>query len=233
VFLDEVGEIPLELQPKLLRVLQEREFERLGSTRTLRSDARLIAATNRDLEALVEEQKFRSDLFYRLNVFPIRIPALRERPEDIPLLVSHFAQQFGRRMNKNIETIPSETMNALCAYPWPGNIRELQNLIERAVILSPGPALKVSLADLKDISNTTPRPSVRKDGAPEPGNARNIRSLLEETERKQILSALEESNWIVAGPNGAAIRLGMKRSTMQLRMQRLGISRRNQPAYSS
>jgi formate hydrogenlyase transcriptional activator len=231
VFLDEVGEIPLELQPKLLRVLQEREFERLGSTRTLRSDARLIAATNRDLAALVEEQKFRSDLFYRLNVFPIRIPALRERPEDIPLLVSHFAQQFGRRMNKNIETIPSETMNALCAYPWPGNIRELQNLIERAVILSPGPALKVSLADLKDISNTTPRPSVRKDGAPEP--ARNIRSLLEETERKQILSALEESNWIVAGPNGAAIRLGMKRSTMQLRMQRLGISRRNQPTYSS
>jgi formate hydrogenlyase transcriptional activator len=233
VFLDEVGEIPLELQPKLLRVLQEREFERLGSTRTLRSDARLIAATNRDLEALVEQQKFRSDLFYRLNVFPVRIPPLRERPEDIPLLVSHFAQQFGRRMNKNIETIPSEVMSALCDYPWPGNIRELQNLIERAVILSPGPVLNVSLADLKDFAAAAPKPSVPREGAQDSGTARNIRSLLEETERKQILSALQESNWVVAGPKGAAARLGLKRSTMQLRMQRLGISRRSQPAYSA
>jgi formate hydrogenlyase transcriptional activator len=232
VFLDEVGEIPLEVQPKLLRVLQEREFERLGSTRTLRSDARLIAATNRDLAAMVEAQKFRSDLFYRLNVFPIRVPPLRERPDDIPLLVSHFAQQFARRMNKRIETVPSEVMNALSDYAWPGNIRELQNLIERAVILSPGPVLKVSLADLKNRSTTTRGSSVRQDGAPESGNSRNMRSLLEETERNQILSALEQSNWIVAGPNGAAIRLGMKRSTMQLRMQKLGIPPRNQPAYS-
>jgi formate hydrogenlyase transcriptional activator len=233
VFLDEVGEIPLELQPKLLRVLQEREFERLGSTRTLRSDARLIAATNRDLEALVAEQKFRSDLFYRLNVFPVRIPPLRERAEDIPLLVSHFAQQFARRMNKHIETIPSEVMSALCEYPWPGNIRELQNVIERAVVLSPGSVLKVSLADQKDFPAATPRPSLPRDGAHDSGTPRNIRSLLEETERQQILNALEESNWVVAGAKGAAARLGMKRSTMQLRMQRLGISRRNQPAYTS
>src|SRR5712672_2048590 len=139
VFLDEIGEIPLELQPKLLRVLQEREFERLGSTRTLRSDARLIAATNRDLGAMVEEQKFRADLFYRLNVFPVRIPPLRERPDDIPLLIRHFVQQFTRQMNRRIESIPSDTMSALCNYGWPGNIRELQNVIERAVILSQGP----------------------------------------------------------------------------------------------
>ncbi len=148
MFLDEVGEIPLELQPKLLRVLQEREFERLGSTRTLRTDARLIAATNRDLAALVDEQKFRQDLFYRLNVFPIHVPPLRERREDIPMLVRHFAQQFARRMKKKIETIPAETMDALTRYDWPGNIRELQNLIERAVILSAGPTLDVPVAAL-------------------------------------------------------------------------------------
>src|ERR1700674_1681684 len=145
VFLDEVGEIPLELQPKLLRVLQEREFERLGSSRTLTTNARLIAATNRDLTAMVEEQKFRSDLFYRLNVFPVRVPPLRERPEDVPLLVRHFTEQFARRMNKKIESIPSETMSLLCDYHWPGNIRELQNVIERAVILSSGPVLRVVL----------------------------------------------------------------------------------------
>src|SRR5712664_2582888 len=149
IFLDEVGEIPLELQTKLLRVLQEREFERLGSSRTLRTDARLIAATNRDLETMVSEQKFRSDLFYRLNVFPIRVPALRERKEDIPLLARHFTQQFSRRMKKVIETIPSAAMDALCRYHWPGNIRELQNVIERAVIISTGPALSVDVADLK------------------------------------------------------------------------------------
>src|SRR5438105_12304602 len=148
IFLDEVGEIPLELQPKLLRVLQERESERLGSTRTLRTDARLIAATNRDLAAMVEEQRFRSDLFYRLNVFPVHVPALRERPEDIPLLVRHFAQEFSRRMDKRIDTIPSETLEALVRYHWPGNIRELQNLIERAVILSRGPVLQIPLQDL-------------------------------------------------------------------------------------
>jgi len=149
VFLDEIGEIPLELQPKLLRVLQEREFERLGSTRTLRTDARLIAATNRDLEALVNEQKFRSDLFYRLNVFPVRVPALRERPDDIPLLVRHFVQQFSRRMNRSVDTIPSETMTTLVRYHWPGNIRELQNVIERAVILSSGSVLKVPTDELQ------------------------------------------------------------------------------------
>src|ERR1700680_3687955 len=149
IFLDEVGEIPLELQPKLLRVLQEREFERLGSTRTIRTDARLIGATNRDLKTMVEQQRFRSDLYYRLNVFPIRVPPLRERREDIPLLVRHFVQQFSRRMSRSVETIPSETMNALVVYDWPGNIRELQNVIERAVILSPGPVLKVSLDDLR------------------------------------------------------------------------------------
>src|SRR6202012_4941382 len=143
VFLDEIGEVPLELQPKLLRVLQEREFERLGSARTLRTDARLIAATNRDLSAMVENQTFRSDLFYRLNVFPIHVPALRERTDDIPFLVRHFAQHFARNMKKQIDTISSETMRVLVRYPWPGNIREMQNVIERAVILSKGPVLQV------------------------------------------------------------------------------------------
>jgi formate hydrogenlyase transcriptional activator len=208
-FLDEVGEIPLELQPKLLRVLQEREFERLGSTRTLRTDARLVAATNRDLAAMVGEQKFRADLFYRLNVFPIRVPALRERPEDIPLLIRHFARQFARRSNKIIDTIPSEVMTSLIEYHWPGNIRELQNLIERAVILSAGPILKVPLSDLKPSSTTL----VRK------------RITLREAEREHILAALKETNWIIAGPNGAAIRLGMKRSTLQARLQKLRLTR--------
>jgi formate hydrogenlyase transcriptional activator len=221
VFLDEIGEIPLELQPKLLRVLQEREFERLGSTRTLRTDARLIAATNRDLAAMVEQQKFRSDLFYRLNVFPVRVPPLRERPEDIPLLVRHFAQQFARRMNKTIESIPSETMNALCEYHWPGNIRELQNVIERAVILSSGPMLQVPLSDFK--TNGASAPHLESPAQRE--NHGNMQRILEETERKQILAALEETRWIVAGPKGAAARLGMKRSTLQVRMQKLGIVR--------
>jgi len=213
VFLDEIGEIPLELQPKLLRVLQEREFERLGSSRTLRTDARLIAATNRDLGAMVDEQKFRSDLYYRLNVFPVRVPPLRERPDDIPLLVRHFVQQFSRRTNRNIETIPSETLTALVNYDWPGNIRELQNVIERAVILSKGPVLKVATDDLKPRSATDGTVQLDK----------NIRGLLEHTERKQILSALEQTNWIVAGPNGAAARLGLKRSTLQSRMHKLGV----------
>jgi formate hydrogenlyase transcriptional activator len=219
VFLDEVGEIPLELQPKLLRVLQEREFERLGSTRTLRTDARLIAATNRDLAGMVEEQKFRSDLYYRLNVFPVRVPPLRERREDIPLLVRHFVQQFSRRMNRSIETIPSETMSTLVRYDWPGNIRELQNVIERAVIVSNGPALKVSLDDLR-----TRVPSVESsNGGGVPEDTGNMRGVLEEAERKQILVALKQAHWVVAGPNGAAALLGMKRSTLQAHMQRLGI----------
>jgi formate hydrogenlyase transcriptional activator len=211
VFLDEVGEIPLELQPKLLRVLQEREFERLGSARTLKTDARLIAATNRDLAALVDEQKFRQDLFYRLNVFPIHVPPLRERREDIPTLVRHFAQQFARRMKKSIETIPSETMDALVEYDWPGNIRELQNLIERAVILSTGSTL-----DVPAMAASARHHAPRRARASE---------TLEQSERRHILAALEDSNWIVAGANGAAARLGIKRSTLQFRMRKLGIVR--------
>ena len=223
MFLDEIGEIPLELQPKLLRVLQEREFERLGSSRTLRTDARLIAATNRDLEALVKEQKFRSDLYYRLNVFPVRVPALRERPEDLPLLVRHFVQQFSRRLGKTIDAIPADTMGALARYPWPGNIRELQNVIERAVILTTGPVLTVRGDDLRP-PNHAPAPptAAAADGISAPP-AGNIREALEEAERQQILAALEKSNWVVAGPDGAAARLGLKRSTLQSRMHKLGI----------
>jgi formate hydrogenlyase transcriptional activator len=209
VFLDEVGEIPLELQTKLLRVLQEREFERLGSSRTIRTDARLIAATNRDLAEMVEGQRFRSDLFYRLNVFPVRVPALRERREDIPLLVRHFVQHFARRMNRAIDTIPSETMSALVRYPWPGNIRELQNLIERAVILSSGPVLRVPLKDLPNRTTV--------------GSANARPQTLEEAERAHILTALKETKWVVGGPSGAAARLGMNRSTVLFRMKKLGI----------
>jgi formate hydrogenlyase transcriptional activator len=227
MFLDEVGEIPLELQPKLLRVLQEREFERLGSTRTLRTDARLIAATNRDLEALVQEQKFRADLYYRLNVFPVRVPSLRERPEDIPLLVRHFVQQFSRQLGKTIDAIPADTMRALTRYPWPGNIRELQNVIERAVILTSGPVLTVRVEDLRPLNQTPSSLPASLAAANGNGFTANgtgkIVEALEEAERRQILSALEKSNWIVAGPEGAAARLGLKRSTLQSRMQKLGI----------
>jgi formate hydrogenlyase transcriptional activator len=211
MFLDEVGEIPLDLQPKLLRVLQEREFERLGSSRTLRTDARLIAATNRDLGAMVETQTFRSDLYYRLNVFPIRVPALRERPEDIPVLVRHFAQHFARNMKKRIDTISSETMNALVRYPWPGNIREMQNVIEWAVILSRSPVLDIPSADLM--------PCI-----PDGGEMNKV-GTLEEVERRHILSVLEQTNWVFGGPKGAAVRLGLKRPTLQFRMQKLGITR--------
>ena len=210
IFLDEVGEIPLELQVKLLRVLQEQEFERLGSTRTIRVNVRILAATNRDLAQMVEEQKFRSDLYYRLKVFPITVPPLRERPEDIPLLVRHFAQKFALRMKKRIETVPSEAMKALQAYHWPGNVRELENFIERAVILTQGPDLVVSLAELK----------------PPPGHVTNSgTTTLEQAEREHILKALRESEWIIGGPVGAAAKLGMKRTTLQSKMQKLGISR--------
>jgi formate hydrogenlyase transcriptional activator len=221
IFLDEIGEIPLELQTKLLRVLQEREFERLGSSRTLRTDARLIAATNRDLEAMVSEQKFRSDLFFRLNVFPVHVPPLRERQGDIPLLVRHFTEQFSKRMRKVIETIPSAAMDALSRYHWPGNIRELQNVIERAVIISTGPALNIDITDLKFPKSSPP---AEQSASPAPANGA-LHHVLEETERQQILKALKESNWVVAGPNGAAAHLGMKRSTLQLRMHKLGIAR--------
>ena len=211
IFLDEVGEIPLDLQTKLLRVLQEREFERLGSGRTLRTDARLIAATNRDLAALVEEKKFRADLFYRLNVFPVQMPALHERPEDIPLLVRHFVEHYARRMKRAIETIPSETMEALTRYAWPGNVRELQNMMERAVILSSGPVLRVPLGDL-DLRVTA-------------GQPRGPAQTMEEAERAHIVATLTDTNWVVAGARGAAARLGMNRSTLQFRMKKLGIVR--------
>ncbi len=202
-------------------MLQEREFERLGSSRTLHTDARLIAATNRDLEKMVEEQQFRSDLYYRLNVFPIRIPALRERPEDIPLLVRHFVEQFSRRNQRAIDTIPSDTMEALVRYHWPGNIRELQNVVERAVIVSRGPVLNVPVADLR--IRTQSRAKAEAPEAAQPQPAENLRDMLGGAERQQILNALEQSNWLVSGPNGAAARLGMKRSTLQFRMRKLGI----------
>jgi formate hydrogenlyase transcriptional activator len=224
IFLDEIGEIPLELQTKLLRVLQEREFERLGSSRTLRTNARLIAATNRDLEAMVSEQKFRSDLFFRVNVFPVHVPPLRERQGDIPLLVRHFTQEFSRHMKKVIETIPSAALDALCRYQWPGNIRELQNVIERAVIISTGPTLSVDVSDLKfpkashAIEETTSLKSPTTGG---------LHDVLEQSERQQILRALEQCNWVVAGLNGAAALLGMKRSTLQQRIRKLGIARRS------
>jgi formate hydrogenlyase transcriptional activator len=209
LFLDEVGDIPLELQPKLLRVLQEKEFERLGSTHTLRVDVRVIAATNRDLAQMVEDRLFRSDLYYRLNVFPIVVPPLRERPEDIPLLVRYFAQKHARRMDRRIETIPAEEMEALARYYWPGNVRELQNLIERAVILSRGPVLHV------------PLPEDRLSGEVPAG----LPVTLEAAEREHILRTLRDTNWVIAGPNGAAARLAMKRTTLQSRMAKLGISR--------
>jgi formate hydrogenlyase transcriptional activator len=180
VFLDEIGDVPASVQVKLLRILQEREFERLGSTRTLSTDARLIAATNRDLGAMVEAQKFRSDLYYRLNVFPLRVPALRERREDIPLLVRYFVQQFSRRMNRGVETIPSETMNTLVRYDWPGNIRELQNVIEQAVIVSTGPVLKVPLDDLRTPGSS----SGHSNGRSPSGDLGKMRGVLEDAERK-------------------------------------------------
>src|SRR5438093_3647608 len=211
LFLDEVGDIPLELQPKLLRALQEQEFERLGGTRTIKVDVRLVAATNRDLARLVEEQRFRDDLYYRLNVFPIHVPSLRERAEDIPALVRFFVQRLARPMNRHVEVIPSETLEALRRYGWPGNVRELANLLERAMILSKGRTLEVPLAELK-----RRRPLVdHEDGA----------STLEDVERTHIRRVLGETNWMLGGPRGAAARLGMKRTTLQSLMRRLGITR--------
>lgn len=208
LFLDEVGDIPLEVQPKLLRVLQDQEFERLGSTRTLRVNLRLIAATNRDLAKSVAEHQFRSDLYYRLHVFPIRMPALRERKEDIPLLVHYFVQKLARRMNKSIKAIPTETMNSLVAWEWPGNVRELENFIERSVILSSGSVLTVPLAELVSV----PQPAYR-DGT------------LESMEREHIVRVLRETGGLISGIRGAAARLGVKRTTLQSRMQKMGIRR--------
>jgi formate hydrogenlyase transcriptional activator len=212
LFLDEVGDIPPELQPKLLRALQEQEFEHLGSTRTIRVDVRLVAATNRDLAQMAADGRFRSDLYYRLNVFPVVLPPLRERREDIPLLARHFTQRFALRMGRRIETIPATVMDALVRYPWPGNIREMQNVIERAVILSAGPALHIPLGDLSPgaVPHTIPT-----------GTA----VTLVDAERDHILRALRATHWVVRGPNGAAARLGMKRSTLQWKMKKLGISR--------
>ena len=215
IFLDEVGDIPLELQPKLLRVLQEQEFERLGSTRTTRVDARLVTATNSNLAERVDEKQFRSDLFYRLNVFPILIPPLRERREDIPLLVRHFVQKYGRRMKKRIDAIPARAMKALSEYHWPGNIRELENFVERAVILSDGSELQPPLAEL-----------ARQEEASSAlvGSASHS-TTLEEAEREHILQALKVTHWVIGGADGAADRLGMKRTTLQYRMKKLGIAR--------
>jgi len=208
LFLDEVGELPLEVQPKLLRVLQDHEFERLGSTRTIRADIRLIAATNRDLAKSVAGRQFRSDLYYRLNVFPIRMPELRERKEDIPLLVRYLVQKFARRMNKQIETIPAETMNALASWEWPGNVRELENFIERSVILSQGPILRVPLVELNLATEDS-----------------HSDSTLESLQRENIIRVLRETGGVLGGPRGAAARLGLKRTTLQYKMQKLGIAR--------
>ena len=208
IFLDEVGDIPLELQPKLLRVLQEQEFERLGSTQTVRVDIRLVAATNRDLSEMVAARTFRSDLYYRLRVFPILVPPLRERQEDIPALVRYFVQKYARRMNRTVETIPAGTLDVLVHYAWPGNIRELENLIERAVIVSPGPVLRVPLGEFK---------------APTELTADIV--TLHAAEREHIVRALEATNWVLAGPRGAAARLGMKRTTLQSKMLKLGVIR--------
>jgi formate hydrogenlyase transcriptional activator len=208
LFLDEIGDIPLELQPKLLRVLQEREFERLGGNRTIRVDVRLVTATNRDLDEMVANREFRQDLFYRVNVFPILLPPLRERPEDIPLLVRYFAQRYAQRMDKRIETIPAEAMDALTHWTWPGNVRELENLIERSVILTRSPVLHVPLGELRPVNEGS-----------------GASSTLAAAERDHILRVLRETNWVIGGPKGAATRLGMKRTTLQSKMQKLGITR--------
>jgi formate hydrogenlyase transcriptional activator len=221
LFLDEIGEISLELQPKLLRALQEREFERLGSTRSLHTDIRLIAATNRDLATLVQQQKFRSDLFFRLNVFPIQMPPLRERKEDIPLLVRHFAREFSRRMNKLIDTIPSEAMSALCRYSWPGNVRELQNVIERAVILSHGTTLSIQLSDLQSRAN-----GAFSANESSGSNTRRspVKSILADVNLDEIIRALGEAGGRIGGEQGAAALLGLKRTTLIARMRKLAIS---------
>jgi formate hydrogenlyase transcriptional activator len=216
LFLDEIGDIPAELQPKLLRVLQEREFERLGATQTNRVDVRIIAATSRDLRKMVAEGRFRSDLYYRLNVFPVRLPALRERPEDIPLLVHHFVKLCAELMNKSVEHISPKAMKALVDHRWPGNVRELQNLIERAVILSPGNVLRLALDELQTAALAA------KAMTTEPSDGGTT---LKEFEREHIIRALAATNWVLGGPKGAGARLGLARTTLIAKMQKLGITR--------
>ena len=213
LFLDEIGEISLALQPKLLRVLQDQEFERLGGTQTLKVDFRLIAATNRDLADVVRQNEFRSDLYYRLSVFPIRLPPLRERREDIRLLVEHFVQKCSQRMNKSITSIPKKTMDALMEWEWPGNVRELENFIERSVILTQGSVLVAPLSELAPIGTEEKR----------------VDETLEATEREHILRALRESHGQIGGPRGAAARLGLKRTTLQSKLKHLGINPRGKP----
>jgi formate hydrogenlyase transcriptional activator len=226
IFLDEVEDIPLELQPKLLRVLQEHEFERLGSSKVIRVDVRVVAATNVDLQQWVAEKKFRSDLFYRLNVFPITLPPLRERREDIPLLVHFFAHKFAQQMKKTIDRIPAETMQVLTEYNWPGNIRELQNLIERAVILTRGPVLQIPLSELKQPSQSSAEQlNATTIDSPANYSFASTSSTLESVEREHILRVLRETGWVIGGPNGAAARLGMNRTTLNNRLRKLSITR--------
>jgi len=210
LFLDEVGDIPLALQPKLLRVLQEQEFERLGSNRTHQVDVRLVAATHRDLSQMIKRHEFRSDLYYRLNVFPVSLPPLRERSEDIPALVTHFVDMFSRRMGKEIFDIPAQTLSALSSYEWPGNIRELQNLIERAVILANDGVLPNTLPMATGMSEMIATPAA---------------TTLKDSERTLILRTLEAVRWVIGGPNGAAAKLGLKRTTLIHKMKKLEISR--------
>jgi formate hydrogenlyase transcriptional activator len=217
LFLDEIGDIPPELQPKLLRVLQDGEFERLGSTQTQRANVRLVAATNKDLAKLVAQNQFRSDLYYRLNVFPILVPPLRDRNGDIPLLVMHFVRIYSERMNKQIERIPTEVMEALVGHSWPGNIRELQNFIERSVILTDGNTLRPPLEEFRQAAEIDSLEPIT----------------MEEAERHHIRKTLAQANWVIDGPGGAAVRLGMKRSTVYARMRKLGIFRANQVAENT
>ncbi|MBV8817282.1 MAG: sigma 54-interacting transcriptional regulator, partial [Acidobacteriaceae bacterium] len=215
LFLDEIGEMPLELQPKLLRAIQDQEFERVGGTRTIRTNARLVAATNRDLKAMVDENKFRSDLYYRLHVFPLNVPPLRERREDISLLVRYFVQKHAQRMGRQIESIPSKALEALKRYDWPGNIRELQNVIERSVILTSGPELRVAMPEFDGDASAA-------------GAHRQGSNISQTSDRTRILQALKEANGQVSGPNGAAAKLGLKRTTLQSRMRKYNIARQFQ-----
>jgi formate hydrogenlyase transcriptional activator len=220
LFLDEVGEIPLELQPKLLRALQDQEFERLGGTRTIKVNVRILSATNRDLAKAVARHEFRSDLYYRLHVFPVRMPPLRERKGDIPLLVDFFVNKFAHRMNKRIDLVPAEAMQALEQWHWPGNVRELENFVERSVILTDGPSLRVPVGELEEATET------EGSGPRSPKDSEiSSQGTLEELERQYILQVLRQTRGTVSGSNGAAARLGMKRTTLQSKMLRLGISR--------